>query len=430
MKYYVTSKLSDNIHETPEGFLLCIGVPIARIGEMLYGENEIPLDADEEGKVVINREEKEVFSPKTMASFEGKSITITHPTEFVNPENYSRLTKGHMQNVRRGDGENKDDLLADLLITSSDAINLVKNGLREVSCGYEADYTQTGDGTGIQTNIVGNHLALVDEGRAGGRYAINDHKGESTMSAKVIETLKKKFGAKVVDEAMAEEKDDKKTGDTVSMDAVTKMFDALNEKLDAMKGGGKDASTAPNPATGEPAKVEAKDEDPMAALSDRLKALEAAVAKLSENQAAKAGDESDLVTDEETDDEETDDDDFEESTATGDTASRIEILAPGLKNKTKDAKAAALKIAYATADGKKVIESLTGGKAPTYDSAEKVDTLFICASELLKGQRSSEFSKTKTRDSNFADDDGSREPMTAEKMNEINAKHYGKKQGE
>jgi hypothetical protein len=435
MKYYVKSSLSDNIHSTPEGFLLCIGVPIARTGEMVYGEGEIPLDSDEDGKVLVNREEKEVFSPKTMASFEGKAITITHPTEFVDPNNWARLAKGIMQNIRRGTDKNKDDLLADLLITDSVAINLVKNGLREVSCGYEADYTQVEDGKGIQTNIIGNHLALVDEGRAGPRYAINDHKGASTMSGKVIEILKKKFGVKVIDEAMAEaDKDDKKDTKDVSgysMDDVTKMFDALNAKMDAMMKGGakdaKDASTQPVVATGEPAKVEAKDEDPMTALSDRLKALEASVAKLLENKAT--GDESDLITDEDgEDDEETEDDDFEESTATGDTASRIEILAPGLKNKTKDAKAAALKVAYATADGKKVIESLTGGKAPTYDSAEKVDTLFICASELLKVQRSSEFSKTKTRDSNFDDgasNDG--EPMSAEKLNEINAKHYAKK---
>lgn len=438
MKYYVKSSLSDNIHTTPEGFLLCIGVPIARTGEMVYGEGEIPLDADEDGKVLVDREEKEVFNAKTMASFEGKAVTITHPTDFVDPDNWSRLAKGIMQNIRRGTDKNKDDLLADLLITDSVAINLVKNGLREVSCGYEADYTQVEDGKGIQTNIIGNHLALVDEGRAGPRYAINDHKGAGTMSGKVIDILKKRFGAKVIDEAMAEsdkddKKDDKKTGDapTMSFDDVTKMFDALNAKLDKMNAGGAtergaDASTQPNVASGQPAKVEAKDADPMVAFEDRLKAIEAAVAKLSENQ-AESGDESDLVTDEDGDGEESEDDDFEESTATGDTASRVEILAPGLKNKTKDAKAAALKVAYATADGKKVIESLTGGKAPTYDSAEKVDTLFICASELLKVSRASEFSKTKTRDSNFEDGDGSQEPMTAEKLNEINAKHYAKK---
>ena len=69
-----------------------------------------------------------------------------------------------------------------MLIKESMTIKLVKAGLREVSCGYEAEYEQTGDGEGIQTNIVGNHIALVEQGRAGQSYAINDHKGAIRIS--------------------------------------------------------------------------------------------------------------------------------------------------------------------------------------------------------------------------------------------------------
>ena len=435
MKYFIKSKISENIHETPEGFLVCVGVSIARTGEQIYGEDETPLETDDDGIVKIYREEAEVFRPETIASFEGKPITITHPKEFVNPNNWATLAKGSMQNVRRGEGEQKDDLVADLLITDAMAIALVKNGLREVSCGYEAEYEQEGDGKGSQTNIVGNHLALVRSGRAGSKYAINDHKGVS-MKKKLQDQIKKIFG-KAQDEAMSlvtdadiEEKDDKKeeSKDAASYDELVQCVKDLGEKVAAFS----KAKDEEKPAPKKEAKKddEAKDEESEgeASLEERLKILEASVQKLLEREAKEdevpVGDE-----DEDGDEgEESEDDDFEETTMTGDAAtdvvSRAEILAPGLKA-TKDIKARALKVAYATKDGKKIIESLTGGKAPTFDSAEKVETLFIAASELMKVSRTNDFSKSKqTRDFNSVlDTDG---VMTAEKMNEINAKHYNR----
>ena len=108
---------------------------------------------------------------------------------------------------------------------------------------------------------------------------------------------------------------------------------------------------------------------------------------------------------------------------TADEASRAEILSPGIKQ-TKDMKAQALKEAYKTKDGKKIIEALNGGKAPAFDSAEKVEMLFIAASELMKNQRSDEFSRSK-RVSTATDSLDSVRGMTAEQMNEKNAKYYG-----
>lgn len=448
MKFYTTSKISENIHETPEGFLVCIGVPIARTGEMVYVEGETPLEVGEDGRVLIQREADEVFRPETIASFEGKAITITHPVDFVDPNNWSRLAKGALQNVRRGEGEQENDLIADLLITDSLAINLVKNGLREVSCGYEAEYIQTGEGRGIQTKIIGNHLALVEEGRAGSAYAINDHKGKGAMKLK--DKIKAIF-AKAQDEAMAmadaeektpEEKkpakdgegdkpakEDKESMDAGAYDELKKMVADLGEKIAGMAKP-KDAST--EASENEPAKVDAKDDESEAAssLEDRLKALEASVAKLLERESKEdsvaVDEESDEDSDESEDEaEESEDEESEEGSMTGDTASRVEILAPGLKAKGKDAKAQALKAAYATKDGKAVIDQFTGGKAPDLKDENRVHTLFIATSELLKVSRTSDLAKTKqTRDfdSSAVTPKGA---MTAEQMNEINAKHYG-----
>lgn len=432
---------------TPEGYMVCIGVPIARTGEMVYGEGETPLETDEEGQVLIDREEHEVFRPETIASFEGKPITITHPTDFVDPANWSRLCKGVLQNVRRGEGENRNDLIADLLITDQVAIGLVKSGLREVSCGYDAEYTQTDEGRGLQTKIIGNHLALVEQGRAGAAYAINDHKGKGAMKFKekitAIFARAQDEAMKVAEDAAGEEKKDDKKDDKAkdvstmatksapaevkatdvgAYDELTKMVKDLGEKIAAMA---KPADASTKTTENMPAEVEAKDDEVATSLEDRMKALETAVAKILEGQSMDA-DEDMESEDADEDDGESEDDDFEESTMTGDAASRIEILAPGLKSTGKDAKAKALKAAYATKDGKAVIDSLTGGKAPELKDEARVNTLFIAASELLKVARQSELSSTKqVRDSNS--DVQPKGYKTAEEMNEFNAKHYAVK---
>lgn len=436
MKFYTTSKLSENMHETPEGYLVCVGVPIARTGEMVYGPGETPLEVGPEGTVLVTRDADEVFRPETMASFEGKPVTIGHPVDFVDPQNWKELTKGMIQNVRRGTGEQENDLVADLLITDKNAITLVKNGLREVSCGYENEYTQTGIGRGVQSNIVGNHLALVEEGRAGASYAINDHKGKGSPM-KLADRIKAIFAKaqdeamKVADEACAKDAGagapgtpETKTG-FVSYDDFKKAMDKIESFMGSKKDDGKDATS---PATeNKPAETVAKDAEVASSLEDRLKKLEDMVTKLmgaqsgdAEPDSEEAGEE---TGDEEAEGEESEDDDFEESTMTGDTASRIEILAPGMKAKGKDAKGKALIAAYATTDGKAVIDQFTAGKIPDLKDEAQVNAIFVGASEVLKVQRAQEFSKTKTRSSDAVGTPTSG-AKTPEEINEINSKHY------
>lgn len=124
--FYVTERLSEHMYETPEGFLVCAGVPMARIGEYLYKSSEVPIEGNHDGLVKIQRDEDEVFSDTALKSFEGKPVTINHPKGFVTPENWKELSHGHLQNVHRGDGEKSDLAIADLIITTEDAIKLVR----------------------------------------------------------------------------------------------------------------------------------------------------------------------------------------------------------------------------------------------------------------------------------------------------------------
>ena len=189
MGFYTVEQLGKTREVTPEGFLLCRDVPIARTGMQLYSSDEVPIEDTGNGEVRVERTPEEVFRDETIASFEGKPVTVEHPNDFVTPENWNQLSVGVVQNVRRGDGIKDDLLLADLLITSADAIAYVNESLPEVSCGYEADYEQTEPGRALQRNIVGNHVALVERGRAGLRCAIQDHEKEPPMKTKDAPSL-------------------------------------------------------------------------------------------------------------------------------------------------------------------------------------------------------------------------------------------------
>ena len=373
-KYYTPTKLSENIRETPEGFLLCLSVPIARTGWMEYGKDETPLEAGDDGLVHIYRDPKEVFRTQTMASFEGKSLTIRHPNDFVSPENWSYLSKGILQNIRKSkekDEDGEESLLSDILITDAQAIQLVKAGLREVSCGYEAEYEQTEVGKGRQTNIVGNHLALVEQGRAGSSYAINDEKRKGSMS-KMIEKLKAKFGAKVVDEAMAEGKEGEGYDELVKackdlmakVEGMSKPNDEKEEPKKEEKPNDEEKEEKPKDEEKEE-KSEDDDAEEMK-MEERLKAVEAAVAKLLEK---KAGDE---------DKEEKSEDDEEDVTESGDE------------------------------EGEEGEESQKKAKAKSGDKKKTG----------LEGTKNVQ---------SFGEFDNKSEVMTADKMNELNAAHWARK---
>ena len=171
--YFCTEKLGKTRYKTPEGFLVCQGAPIARIGTLDYAKADCP--GIKGGPIIkVTRPEKELFNEKTIASFEGKPLVISHK-EFVDPENFQRVSRGTVQNVRRGEGELKDYLLADLVICDAEAIRKVESGeLVELSNGFDADLIQRGYGEAIQEGIVGNHVALVESARCGHKCRIGD----------------------------------------------------------------------------------------------------------------------------------------------------------------------------------------------------------------------------------------------------------------
>jgi hypothetical protein len=175
MSVFAPERIGKTRRKTPEGFLFCEGCIIARTGTQLYGPYEIPVPVGNDGRIRVERPADEVFRKETVDSFAGKSVVVSHPEEDVSPDNWRELTVGVVLDPRRGEGEQADYLVADLLITDAEAIRLIEDGeLSELSCGYDAKYEVIEAGHATQRNIVGNHVALVLQARCGSTCSIGD----------------------------------------------------------------------------------------------------------------------------------------------------------------------------------------------------------------------------------------------------------------
>ena len=248
-RYYTVAKLGERRSITPEGYLLCLDVPVARTGEMLYAEGEIAGDDGEailggpDKLIRVSRGPEDLFRPETIASFEGKPVTLGHPDEFVTPDNIKQHAVGTMSNVRRGSGLEDDLMLADLLITDRRAIDAIqKDGIEEVSNGYEADYEQQQPGRAAQRNILGNHVALVERGRCGPRCAIGDEDmpvlKKKSWKDRMMAAFKtgdekevEKIASEVKDEDESEEEREareKKERESKTEDSLKKVLDKLS----------------------------------------------------------------------------------------------------------------------------------------------------------------------------------------------------------
>jgi len=151
---------------TPQGFLKC-NACVTRCGIFEYNEN---------GKPIFEyRPDTEVFDEDSMNSLAMIPITKEHPSSLINTDNVKELQVGYTgEQVDRED----DFLKCAVVITDKNLINEIlkkhkENIPNELSCGYDCELEESSglfDGKPydrIQRNIRYNHLAIVDEARAG-----------------------------------------------------------------------------------------------------------------------------------------------------------------------------------------------------------------------------------------------------------------------
>lgn len=117
------------------------------------------------------RPAEEVFRPESMRSFAVVPFTDDHPPDMLTAANASQYAKGST-----GDTIVRDDDHIRCMIGVFDEATIRKMdaGKLELSGGYTCDVDETpgthplwGAYDAVQRNIVGNHVALVDKGRAG-----------------------------------------------------------------------------------------------------------------------------------------------------------------------------------------------------------------------------------------------------------------------
>lgn len=144
------------------GFLRAEGY-LTRAGIFVY--------RDAQGNTVREfRPPEEVFHPDSLASFALVPVTNDHPSDLLTADNAKQYAVGSVSDAVTPDG---DKVRAALMITDAAAIAALDAGKSELSCGYTADVEFTpGLWNGqqydaVQRNIRGNHVALVDAGRAG-----------------------------------------------------------------------------------------------------------------------------------------------------------------------------------------------------------------------------------------------------------------------
>lgn len=257
---------------------------------------------------------EDVFAPESLQSYKGKPVIITHDAGLVNKDNVSQEQIGTILSEGYQD---HDKVRAEIIIHDTD--ELKSCGLRELPLGYNLDLEYTsGVWNGqhydaIQRNIRINHLALVQEARAGetarlnidGRDKNKNFKEDSSMKKNIKKTGKRSDGvlspeqlaqaieeykarranrlaAKADEEAAATEEvvsvppatDNEETKPAVAPEAVIDEDTPVEEKVEIVKDRRDRRDSEGDPATVEEAQgVIAKQDEDMDILFDIIDTL-------------------------------------------------------------------------------------------------------------------------------------------------------------
>ncbi|WP_145498536.1 DUF2213 domain-containing protein [Yersinia bercovieri] len=406
MQYFYNSRLGETRFTMSDGGLLCKDVPIGRTGVQLYGGEELDdIEPDSDGEILVERSEEDVFRPETLASFEGMTFTVSHPIEDVTPDNWGRYAAGHIQNVRRGTGDQSDLMIADIVVKKAEAIKVIlEDGVDQISAGYDAEYQQTARGKARQYDIIANHVALVPTGRAGKRCSIGDSKRMTTNNtwlAKLRRAIKTKDAA-AMEEAMesvpTELTNDEGTGELPKSINIT-----INPQ---------------QPLPKQEPELDAISTNDSGDIETRVAAIETALAAILEKLGS--------TTDADPDEEEEAKRITTDAAYHQDVVSRAELIVPGIKlpegGKLSAFKRTVLDAAFKTTEGEKVLKGIVGDK-PDFAKMPKLslDAAFIAASEVAKSRNNTQLNH-RTTDAAIPN----RRPTAAD-LNKQNAAFWAKK---
>lgn len=162
------------------GFMEVRDNPISKVGVYPYLGSEIPGAEDPNRIYQVYRPAEELSRPETIDSF--KLMPFIDEHEILGKSGMPAERKGMQGTLGEQIYFDAPYLRGNIKIHSSAAQSLIKAGKVELSPCYGCDWVK-GDGTFdgkpyqyTQRNIMGNHLALVEEGRTGPDVAVQDHR--------------------------------------------------------------------------------------------------------------------------------------------------------------------------------------------------------------------------------------------------------------
>lgn len=172
--------------ELPNGYLR-VDAYISRQGCQTYFRD---------GKEYVEyRPPEEVFHADTLDSFGAVPLTNDHPSVALNAHNTSAYQIGSVLNPRQDGTRTR----ATILVTDAKAIEALRKGKNQLSCGYQCTLEESEgvapDGTrysAIQRAIRGNHVAVVDAARGGPELRMRlDASGHVLPEAAILDGVDK-----------------------------------------------------------------------------------------------------------------------------------------------------------------------------------------------------------------------------------------------
>lgn len=220
---------------------LTVDAIIARTGVQDYLGFEVGEDNDD--IVGVFRSEEEVTNPKSIKTFTNIPITDEHPNELVTIENHNNYAKGSISDVFVVQLNGENALKTKVTVTDKGLISSIKEGKKELSVGYtnilverEGVYKDK-NYKYVQTDIVANHVAVVNAGRCG---SVCKLMADQKSNSKEGETMLIKINGKeydVPDEVAEEFKNLKSEVEGMKEEAETMEGDmnGMKEELETSK---------------------------------------------------------------------------------------------------------------------------------------------------------------------------------------------------
>jgi len=271
--------------EDENGFILIKDNPISKSGVFQYLGQNISPDLEPDKIYDVWRPEQELNNSETIESFK---LAPWIPYHEMLGENYTDAEKVGVQGVTGESVYFRDGTLySNLKLFGSNLKQSIKEGLKELSCGFGCLWTiidgVTPNGEAyqvIQSRIRGNHLASVPNGRMGNDVAVAMDR--ATFALDHLNFENNPSGEKMTKEELKAAMDAAMIPFKTAMDEMSEKIGAVEKKAEDMEEAEKKKAEDMEAEEKKKAEDEEKDkkENPFAKKDD--KAMDAAVLALTE----------------------------------------------------------------------------------------------------------------------------------------------------